>query len=89
MLSGWLWVSGSVMVFDDTGDVVEAVATDDRSEQRLYRLPGGTFYAMPRVEGEIEVRCRDGSKHRAGYVTRHFHTWVRVEVPCGKLIELH
>ena len=80
-------IAGSVVVVDRTGEVVEAVATNDLVEQPLFRLPGGTFYAIPEVEGEVEIRCRDGRKHRWGYVTGHSHTRLEVREAC-KLIEV-
>jgi hypothetical protein len=80
-------VIGLVVVFDDTGEVLEAVATNDHSpEQRLYRLPGGTFWAIPQFEGEIEIRCRNGSSVRGGYVGGPGHTRLEVREGC-RLIE--
>ncbi len=81
-------IAGSVVVVDRTGEVAEAVATNDLVEQRLFPLPGGIFYAIPEVEGGVEIRCRDGRKHRWGYVTVHAHTRLEVHEAC-KLIEIH
>ena len=84
------WAQGSAVVLDETGEVAGAVVIDESGERHLQRLPGGTFYAMPASDGIIEVRCRGGATARAGYVTPHLHTWVRVEgdVPCGRIVEL-
>jgi hypothetical protein len=83
-------LSGSAVVHDDTGDVESAMLTSDVLERRLHRLPGGTFYGIPDFDGTIEVRCKDGSKAQAGYVTSGFHTTVRVvgSTPC-RLVEEH
>ena len=72
-------------VHDDTGSVTAAVTTNGETEYPLYRLPDGTFFrVMPRFDGEIEVRCRDGSTHRGEYVTYHMNVSVRVieDAPC-------
>ncbi len=82
---GYLWFSGSVTVHDETGSVRAAVVTNGAIEYPLYRLPGGYFFrVMPRFDGEIEVRCRDGSTQRGEYVTHHHHTSARVigDAPC-------
>jgi hypothetical protein len=83
---GYVWFHGSVTVHDETGSVTAAVITDGEVEYPLYPLPGGTFFrVMPRFDGEIEVRCRNGSTDRGAYVSHHMHTAVRVieDVPCG------
>lgn len=87
--AAFLWLAGSAVVIDETGDVVEAVITDSNGrEQSLYRLWNGRFYAIPRMEGTIEVRCRNGRRKQWGYVTGHFHTTVRVvgPVPCERVL---
>jgi hypothetical protein len=90
-LAGCLSVGffGSAVVHDETGDVIAAVITNDREEQAMWRLPGGLFFAVPGLEGTIEVRCRGGSRSQWGYVTRHMHTWLRVErgPGCGRIVE--
>ena len=80
---------GSAVVHDETGEVASAVITNDRREQALMRLPGGLFFAVPDMEGTIEVRCRNGARARAGYVTGHMHTSVRVAggAPCPQIAE--
>lgn len=84
----YVGVSGSVIVHDRTGDVASAVLTNDHVERPLRRLPGGTFVGIPDFDGVVEVRCRDGSKDRSGYVTGGLHTSVRVvgSAPC-RLVE--
>ncbi len=90
-LAGCLYVGlfGSAVVRDEGGEVVVAVITNDREEQALLRLPGGLFFAVPKMEGTIELRCRDGSRRQWGYVTGHMHTWLRVEpgAGCGRIVE--
>ena len=78
-----------VIVHDETGEVVSAVVTNDRSEQALWRLPFGLFVAVPGMEGIVEVRCRNGARTRWGYVTSYMDTSVRVvgEVPCARMLD--
>jgi hypothetical protein len=82
-------VAGSVVVHDETGEVASAMVTNGREEQALWRLPGGLFFAVPGMEGEVEVRCRNGARARWGYVTGYMHTSVRVTgtVPCGRMVD--
>ena len=72
------------------GGVVSAVVTNDEGEQPIPRLWSGYFYAIPDLEGTIEIRCRNGVQKRSGYVTRHWHTTVKVvgETPCAKVVEV-
>jgi hypothetical protein len=85
----YVWFFGSAIVHDETGAVESAVITNDRQEQALIALPGGYFFAVPGMEGVIEVRCRGGARGRAGYVTGHFQTWVKVigDAPCRRVVE--
>lgn len=84
----YLTLSGSAIVHDETGEVASAVLRNDQWERTLHPLPGGTFFGIPDFDGVIEVRCRDGSKAQAGYVTSGLHTSVRVigSTPC-RLVE--
>lgn len=87
--SAYLWFAGSVIVVDETGGVESAfVITGDGREQPLHQLWAGYFYTIPRLEGTIEVRCRDGSRHDQGYVTGHMHSKIRVvgATPCAELV---
>ena len=84
-----LALAGTVAVTDHTGEVEAAFVTDDRDSQRLIRLPGGLFVDVPQMEGLVEIRCRDGSRHRQGYVTTNWHTRVKVEGHCGRMTEIH
>jgi hypothetical protein len=90
-LLGHLYLTfvGSAVVVDETGGVVSAVITDhDGREQPLSRLWDGYFYAIPDLEGTIEIRCRDGSRKSWGYVTGNMHTKIRVvgNRPCERVI---
>jgi hypothetical protein len=89
-LAFWLYMGivGSVWVFNRSGDDVHAVILVGDREQQMLRLPGGTFFAFPEQDSEIEVRCRDGSSARGGYVTRHLQTSITVVAasPC-KVVE--
>ena len=87
--AAFVGIFGYVVVHDDTGAVASAVVTNDRAEQALWRLPGGLFFGVPRMEGTVEVRCRNGARTRWGYVTGHMTTSVRVvgAVPCGRMVD--
>ncbi|UKK84573.1 hypothetical protein L7H23_00215 [Sphingopyxis sp. BSN-002] len=87
----FFWLSGSAVVVDETGGVESAVVTDGHGrEQALHKLWNGRFYAMPNVEGSIEVGCSNGVRKRSGYVTRHWHTKIRVDgdTPCARLVDV-
>ena len=87
---GYLALAGSAVVIDETGGVSSAVVTNGRSEQPLRRLWGGYFYAIPKIEGTIEVRCHNGAKRQWGYVTGHMHTKIKVagKTPCSDVVEV-
>jgi len=89
--TAYLWLAGSAVVVDETGGVERAfVVTDDGRAQPLRRLWSGYFYAIPKLEGAVQVRCQNGKTKEAGYVTRHTHTKVRVvgDAPCERLVEV-
>ena len=77
-------VLGYVILVDHSGQVVSAtiIGSDGATQQPMYRLPGGRFVAIPSIEGDVEIRCRDGSVGRGGYVTPHMPE--RLEVRSGK-----
>lgn len=78
------WVMGSAVVLDRSGQITSAaVTTGDGRTQPLHALPFGIFYTVPQLEGTIEIRCRNGSQAQSGYVTRHIHTWLRLEAGQG------
>lgn len=88
--AAYFWLVGSVVVVDETHGVQSAVVTNNGGdEQRLRRLWSGYFYAIPSVEGAIEVRCSNGVRKQIGYVTGHLHTKVRVvgKAPCERIDE--
>ena len=83
--SAYLTLKGSVIVSDETGQVSSAVATNGSDEQLLYMLADGIFVGIQRVEGVLEVRCKDGSRRPVAYITSAVQMRVRVSgtVPCG------
>lgn len=86
--AAYLWMAGSAVVLDETGAVESAyVVTRDGREQRLGRMWSGHFDAIPRLEGFIRVRCRDGSTKDTGYAAPHMHSRIRIagETPCARL----
>ncbi len=86
---GYLLLAGSAVVVDETGGVQSAVITNSEgAEQPLRRLWSGQFYAIPEMEGTIEIRCRNGVRKQGGYVTGNVHTKIRVmgPTPCERLV---
>jgi hypothetical protein len=86
-----LWIQGAAVVVDRSKNVVTAVLTTSSGTiQPLAQLPGRVFFAIPQIEGTIEVRCNDGSRAQMGYVTRHNHSWFRLDpgVRCGGATEI-
>jgi hypothetical protein len=84
----YLLFAGSAVVVDETGDVESAAIVSGSSRQPLTRLWSGYFYAIPKLEGAIEVRCRSGSRSSWGYVTGHMDTKIRVvERNCRKVVD--
>jgi hypothetical protein len=86
----YVQVAGSAVVVDETGGVVSAVVTDGTREQPLVRLWNGYFYAIPDMEGSIEIRCSNGQRTRISYVTGYMNTKVRVfgDRPCAQIVEV-
>lgn len=85
------WLAGSAVVLDETNGVERAfITTSSGSKQPLHKLWSGYFYAIPQLEGTIEVRCRGGTRKSWGYVTGHMNTKIRVvgDKPCARLVEV-
>jgi len=76
--------AGSVVVLDPSGQVSSAIITtrDYRHTQSLIPFPDGVFFAIPQLEGTVEVRCKTGERNQGGYVTGSLHTRLRVEPGC-------
>lgn len=78
-----------VIVEDETGlAVVEARLSNSNEKQVLTKLPFGYFFGIPRLEGQFEVICSDGSTLRGGYVTPHYRFTRTVigDGTCAKLV---
>jgi hypothetical protein len=78
---------GSVVVVDQDGQIISAtIIASDGATQPLYRMPVHIWAAAPRIEGDIAIRCRDGSASRGGYVTPHQTVWIKIKSDgsCGK-----
>ncbi len=82
MVFAFVAIQGVVKVNDYSGQVIAArVSNVWGAYQPLHEIFDGTWVTIPRLEGSIEVRCRDGSERNMGYVTQHMST--SVEVPKG------
>jgi hypothetical protein len=78
---------GSVVLVDRSGQIVSAtIVASDGISQPLHRMPAHIFAAVPNIEGEIAIRCRDGSARRGDYVTPHQNVWITIKSDggCGK-----
>ena len=76
------WMSGSVLVLDETAGVDQAWLTNGTgAKQRLNGPWAGRFFGIPSVEGTIELRCRDSMVRPDVYVGPHLHTWIKVVGP--------
>jgi hypothetical protein len=90
VVAAYLAVAGSALVVDETSGVVRAVITNSGgSEQPLRHLWGGHFYAVPAMEGTIEIRCRNGLRKQWGYVTPNEHTKIKVvgDTQCARAVD--
>ena len=86
LLVGWLifQILGYAIIIDRTGRLISAtIVADDGAKQGFNKLPGNLYFAIPRVEGEIALRCRDGSHEQGGYVTSHMHAWYELKAGSG------
>lgn len=86
----WLVAAGSITVVDETGGVQAAyVVNSGPAQQHLHGPLRGYFFAVPHMEGTVEVRCAKGVRKQAEYVTGGVHTIVQVagRTPCERLIE--
>lgn len=82
-------LAGSAAVIDETRGVQSAVVINGYGkEQPLQRRWDGYFYAVPQIEGVIEVRCVNGIRKQWGYVTGGLDTTIKVvgRSACEKLI---
>lgn len=81
-LSAVVWLAltytGYVVVRDNTGLAQTARVTNGEWQQGLVDFPFDYFVVIPEVEGEIVVRCSDGSTVSGGYVTSHLKERVTV-----------
>ena len=76
-------IMGLIVVHDPDDRIVQArIVASGGASQPLHELPGHLFVAIPRLEGEIAVRCRDGSASRGGYVTPHISEQATVKGRC-------
>ena len=82
--------TGYVIVRDETGLAKTVRVINGEWRQDLVNLPFGYFVVIPEVEGEVVVRCSDGSTVRGGYVTSHWKERVKVtgKGTCENLVQL-
>lgn len=79
------WVFFPILVvLDRTSGIFTVSVISARQRQSLTSLGGGIFVTIPKIEGAIEVRCRNGSTKVFGYVTKGTRSWVEItpDVAC-------
>lgn len=67
------WLSGSAILVDETGGVQSVVVTNGHEpDQPLHKLWGGYFYAIPDIEGTLQVTgCGESAPRSATYFEAH------------------
>lgn len=79
IISLFAWVFFPILVVvDRTSGIATVSVISARQRQSLTSLGGGTFVAIPKFEGAIEVRCSNGRAKVFGYVTRGTRSWVEI-----------
>jgi hypothetical protein len=84
---GFCSFMGSIVVVDQGGQIISAtIIASDGATQPLHRMPGHIWATVPRIEGDIAIRCRDGSASMGDYVTPHQNVWIKIKSDgsCGK-----
>jgi len=92
LAAAYISLAGAAIVEDETNGVETAFIVDSvGGRQPLQRVWTGYFYAIPKLEGTIQVRCRGGVRKEWGYITGYSNLKLRVvgDRPCARLVEAH
>lgn len=91
LAAAYFSLAGAAIVEDETNGVEAAFITNSvGARQPLQKVWNGYFYAIPKLEGTIELRCRGGVSKEWGYITSYSNLKIRVagNRPCERLIEV-
>lgn len=66
---------GSVILVDVQREVKAAEIVDGWGQRQELTSLGIAYAGVPRLEGTVEIRCRNGKVIRRGYVTPGVPTW--------------
>lgn len=70
LIAGAIAFSGLIIVRDTSGHFRSAVLMDGwNHSQKMHRLFGGIFIAVPNLEGHAVLECDNGPRIGFGYVT--------------------
>jgi hypothetical protein len=73
-----LTFTGSVLLFDPQREVASAQLVDGWGhKQPLFNL-AYLRVGVPKVEGAVQITCKNGSVVERGYVTPGGHTWQKM-----------
>jgi hypothetical protein len=78
-----LQVTGSVTVCDRTNATSAAWIESVEGMHNLRPLPGNIYIGIPKYDGLVKVRCRNGSITPLAYATAGLHSWVTPELACA------
>lgn len=80
-----LLFTGSVVLFDLHDKVASAHLVDGWGHRQDLATVGFAYVAVPHLEGTVEIKCKDGTTVRSGYVTPGAPMWqsMRKERACS------
>ena len=66
---------GSVVVFDAGQQVASAQLVDGWGHRQPLQDLGFSHVGVPKIEGVVQIVCKNGKVIDYGYVTPRLHTW--------------
>ena len=70
-----LLFTGSVVLLDSKGEVASARLIDGWGHKQPLLNLWYLRVALPRIEGAVQISCRNGREIQRGYVAPGIHTW--------------
>jgi len=74
-----LFFKGSVVLFDPERKVATAQLIDGSGHKQPLLNLAFLRVGVPRVEGAVQIACKNGSVIERGYVTPGLHTWQKMD----------
>jgi hypothetical protein len=86
LAGAYLALSGSVILRDPRSEIASAHIIDGWDQRQELAVVGFAYFAVPKLEGTIEIKFVNGKVARNGYVTPGAPTWQTVgkEFYCSK-----